>query len=266
MQGVNQRRFVHHRATRDVHQNRAFLHQLQFALADQVFGFLAQWHHQADEVSLGQQLIQRAELCAQLLLKFRLAAVAAVQNRHAETQAATTGNGGTDIAHADDTQGFAVHIGAEQGWPYAGFPFTGLGPGVQLCHAASGAHDQGKTQVGGAFGQHVRGVGEHQPALVEVIDVVIVVTHRHAGHHFKVLGVFQLLATQLAANADQAMGVGQGFLKLSIDIAQLGIRHDDVEILSQALDHCWRDAAEGKYGFLGIRKTHRYKARRLSGM
>ena len=62
------------------------------------------------------------------------------------------------------------------------------------------------------------------------------------------------------------MGVRQGFLKLGVDIAQLGIGSNHIEFLLQALDHFGRDTAEGKYGFLCARKAHLNKTRRLSGM
>ena len=203
---------------------------------------------------------------AQLLLKCGLAAVAAVQDWHVETQPATTGNGCADIAHADDTQGLAVDIAAEQGGWHAGLPLAGLGPGVKLGDPTGAAHDQGKTQVGGAFGQHVRGIGEHDAAFVEVVDIVVVVTHRDTGDDLQLPGMFQLLAPQFAADADQTVGVGQCLFELGVDIAQLGVGRDDVEILLQALDHRGGDAAEGKYGFLGAGKAHLNKTHRLSGM
>ena len=229
-------------------------------------GFLAQWHHQAHEISFGQQLVEAAKLCAQFLLQCGLAAVAAVQDGHVETQATTTGNGCADITHADNAQGLAVHIAAKQGRRHAGLPLACLGPGVQLGDPTCAAHDQGKTQVGGAFSQHVRGIGEHDAAFVEVVDIVVVVTHRDAGHHFQLTGIFQLLAPQFAADADQTVGVGQCLFELGVDIAQLGVGRDDVEILLQALDHLGGDAAEGKYGFLGAGKAHLNKTHRLSGM
>ena len=211
-------------------------------------------------------MIQATELRAQFLLKLGLAAVAAVEDWHVEAQTSTASNGCANVAHPDNAQGFAEHIAAEQRGRYAGLPLTCLGPGIQFCNAAGTAHDQRKTQVGGAFSQHVRGVGEHDPAFVEVLQIVVVVAHRHAGHHFQLLGVFQLLASQLAANANQAVGVGQGFFKLSIDVAKLGVGGDDIKVLLQALDHLGRDAAEGKYGFFCAWKAHQNKAHRLSEM
>ena len=41
------------------------------------------------------------------------------------------------------------------------FPYTTL-------FRSGAAHQQGEGQVGGAFGEHVGGVGEHDPAFIEV--------------------------------------------------------------------------------------------------
>ncbi len=191
-----------------------------------------------------------------MLLQLRLAAVAAVEHRHVETEAATTGDGRADIAQADDAQGLAVDIGAEQLRADRGFPLAGLGPGIQFGGPAGTAHDQGEGHVGSAFGQHVGGIGEHDPALAEVGHVIVVVADRDTGDHFKLAGVFQLGTPQFAADTDQPVGVGQGFLELGIDIAELGVRDNHVEILAQALDHGRGDAAEGEYGFFH-RKAHR---------
>ncbi|MOA24953.1 hypothetical protein D3C78_1456520 [compost metagenome] len=124
-----------------------------------------------------------------------------------------------------------------------------LGPGVQFSDAAGAAHQQGEGQVGGAFGEHVGGVGEQDPALIEVGQVIVVVAHRYAGYHLQVRGALQLLAPELATDSDQPVGVGQGFVELCVDIALGRARHDHVEVLLQALDHLGRDTAEGKYGF-----------------
>ncbi|MNK94056.1 hypothetical protein D3C87_1142460 [compost metagenome] len=142
-----------------------------------------------------------------------------------------------------------MHIATEQLRADGGLPLAGLGPGIQLGDAAGAAHQQGEGQVGGAFGQHVRSVGEHDPAFVEVSDVIVVVAHRDAGHHFQLGGVLQLCTTELAADTDQAVGVGQGFVELGVDVAVFRIRHDDVEVLLQAFDHLRRDATEGEDGF-----------------
>ena len=248
LQGFDQCRFVDHRAASDVHQNRARLHQRQFAMADQVFGFLAERYHQADEIGFGQQFIQAAHLCAELLFQRGLAAVTAVEDRHVETEAPTASDGRADVAHADDTQGLAMHIATEQRRTDARLPLAGLGPGVEFSHAPGTAHQQGERQISGAFCEHVRGVGEHDSALTEVRDIIVVVAHRNAGHHFQFRGVLQLGATEFTADADQAMGMGQGFIELGVDVAIFRIRHDDVEVLLQAFDHFRRDAAEGEDG------------------
>ncbi|MNB90233.1 hypothetical protein D3C75_372890 [compost metagenome] len=141
-----------------------------------------------------------------------------------------------------------MHIATEQLRTDSGLPLPGLGPGIQFGDAARAAHQQGKRQVGGAFGEHIRRVGQHDPAFVEVGQVIVVVAHRDTGYHFQRGGVFQLSAAEFATDADQAVGVGQGFVELGVDVAVFRIRHDDVEILLQAFDHWWSDAAECKDG------------------
>ena len=70
---------------------------------------------------------------------------------------------------------------------------------------------------------------------------------------------FELRTAQLATHADQAVGVGQGFVELCVDIAQLGVGRDHLEILLQAFDHFRGDAAEGEDSFFHCRRAHRLR-------
>ncbi|MCY1420578.1 hypothetical protein D9M71_362050 [compost metagenome] len=98
LQRLDQRRLVHHRAAGDVDQDGARLHQRQLAAADQVAGLRAERHHQHHEVGLAEQLVEAAVARAQFLLQRRLAAVAAVQHLHVETEAPAAGDGRADVA------------------------------------------------------------------------------------------------------------------------------------------------------------------------
>ncbi|MNL37477.1 hypothetical protein D3C87_1596220 [compost metagenome] len=51
--------------------------------------------------------------------------------------------------------------------------------------------------------------------------------------------------------------MGQGFVELGVDVAVFRIRHDDVEILLQAFDHCRSDAAEGQDSLFHERRARR---------
>ncbi|MND68344.1 hypothetical protein D3C80_597920 [compost metagenome] len=70
-------------------------------------------------------------------------------------------------------------------------------------------------------------------------------------------GIFQLRAPQLAACADQAVSLGQGFVELGTDVTVFRVGHNHVEVLPQALDHRGGDAAEGEYSLF-----HRAESRR----
>ncbi|MOA03691.1 hypothetical protein D3C78_1232110 [compost metagenome] len=150
-----------------------------------------------------------------------------------------------------------MHIATEQLRTDSGLPLPGLGPGIQFGNATGAAHQQGKRQVGGAFGEHIRRVGQHDPAFVEVGQVIVVVAHRDAGHHFQTGCVLQLRTTEFAAYTNQAMGMGQGFVELGVDVAVFRIRHDDVEVLLQAFNHLRGDAAECKDGLFHGRRARR---------
>jgi hypothetical protein len=137
-------------------------------------------------------------------------------------------------------------------------PLAGLGPGIEFGHTPRAAHQQGKRQVGGAFGEHIGGVGEHDPAFAEVGDVIVVVAHRDARHHFQPGRALQLGATEFATNTNQAVGIRQGFIELGIDVAVFRIWHNHVEVLLQALDHFLGNTAECEDGlFHGYRLVRR---------
>jgi hypothetical protein len=57
--------------------------------------------------------------------------------------------------------------------------------------------------------------------------------------------------------------MGQGFVELSVDITLFRVRHDDVEVLLQAFNHFWRDAAEGENSLFHGRRAR--QAERMGG-
>ena len=127
------------------------------------------------------------------------------------------------------------------------FPVAGLGVGVQFGDAAGTAHDQREAQVGGAFGQHVGGVGQHDAAFVEVTDVVVVVADRDAGHHFQLFRAFQLLAAQLATQRRSGRGLwGRASLNCAFISPIFGLGMITLKSCCRRSAISGDDAAEGK--------------------
>jgi len=141
-------------------------------------------------------------------LHFWLGARAVVQHTHAEAGRATPGQCFTNAPHADDPQGLAVHVGAEVRRPQAGLPFPRTHPTGQLHHPPRGGQEQGEAGIGGGFGEHVRGIGQHYPAPCQVRDVIVVDAHRHAGNHLQLRCQVEQFSVQAQAGAQQAMRPG----------------------------------------------------------
>ncbi|MNC28236.1 hypothetical protein D3C75_764350 [compost metagenome] len=127
-----------------------------------------------------------------------------------------------------------MHVAAELRGADRRLPVAGLDPGIQLRHAPCGGHQQGEAEVGGGLGQHIRGVGEQDAALVQVGQLVVVVAHRDGRDDLQPAGTFELGATERPADAEQAVGLGQCRGVLGVDVAGR-VEQGDVEIVPQAL-------------------------------
>jgi len=88
-----------------------------------------------------------------------------VGDGHAEADGAVC-DGPADAAQADDPEGGAVQVAAEQErWrPWPRFP--GADPSFSLADPADGGEQQRPCQVGGGVGEDVGGVGDDHPAAV----------------------------------------------------------------------------------------------------
>lgn len=243
-QGGDQRGLVDHLAAGDVDQDRRGFHQAQFARTDQLPGLRSQRHHHADEVGLAEQFVEAEEARAEFLFQFRLAVVAVVEHLHAEAETAAPGDGRADPAEAEDAEFLAMHVGAELRGVDGALPVPGLDPGVQLGDPSRGADQQGEAEVGGGLGEDVGRVGESDAAAVQVVQVIVVVADRDAGDDFQLLRLFQLPGAERPADADHAVGIGQGGGVLGVDVALFRFEHADVELALQAFEMLGGEATE----------------------
>lgn len=129
-----------------------------------------------------------------------------------------------------------MHVGAELRGVDGALPVPGLDPGVQLGDPSRGADQQGEAEVGGGLGEDVGRVGESDAAAVQVVQVIVVVADRDAGDDFQLLRLFQLPGAERPADADHAVGIGQGGGVLGVDVALFRFEHADVELALQAFE------------------------------
>ena len=137
---------------------------------------------QADQhrymVRLPQQRLQRAELRPQAGLRLRVAGAAIVKNPHSEP-GRPPGHRLADAPQPDDPQGGIVQVVAQHSLriPVAPLPRRHLPH--PLFETAGGGDQQTEGDVGGGFGQHVRGVAHRNPELGAGGQINVVHPHRH---------------------------------------------------------------------------------------
>src|SRR5690606_6473073 len=96
-----------------------------------------------------------------------------------------TSNGLPDATHAQNAQCAAVHFGARKHVQAPPVPAACAQEVFTLCQAPGGGHQQGKAEVGGGLGQHVRGVGGQHASSVDRGHVEVVVTDRDVGNNLQ---------------------------------------------------------------------------------
>ena len=163
-----------------------------------------------DEVRLAEQGRQVGPGRAQLALGRRVRGHRIlVEDPHPEALG-PPGHRAADPAEADHAQGLAVHVAAQQQHVLPMLEAAVTQVAVGLDHAAGGGHQERPREIGGGIGQHVGGIGDHDPAPGAGRDVDVVVAHRHVGDDAKVgAGVQQRLVDGLADHADQPLLVSQ---------------------------------------------------------
>ena len=169
---------VHHRAPGSVHQSGGGFHQGQGLPVEQMPGFGGQADQHRYMVRLPQQRLQRAELRPQAGLRLRVAGAAIVKNPHSEP-GRPPGHRLADAPQPDDPQGGIVQVVAQHSLriPVAPLPRRHLPH--PLFETAGGGDQQTEGDVGGGFGQHVRGVAHRNPELGAGGQINVVHPHRH---------------------------------------------------------------------------------------
>ena len=107
-----------------------------------------------------------------------------------------------------------------------------------LCQAPGGGHQQGKAEVGGGLGQHVRGVGGQHASSVDRGHVEVVVTDRDVGNNLQLRTCGeQRRIHPLAARGEHAHLALQALGQLLGREHMVGVVHLDIKVLAQSGDH-----------------------------
>ncbi|MNV55950.1 hypothetical protein D3C71_1482120 [compost metagenome] len=118
--------------------------------------------------------------------------------------------------------------------PQVGLPTAVTHPVRQLHNPPGGGQDQGKASVGGGFGEHVGGVGQHHATPAELGDVVVVHADRNAGHHFKLWRQVEQAGVQAQAGPQQPVRPRQGVAQARQAIGPGGVHPGHLDALLQA--------------------------------
>jgi len=217
-QRLRQRMLVHHLATRGVDQECIGLHQVQPAAVDQVPVGRATRAVQRNEVALRQHRVERLDLggaiAIQNILRHRRAVLH--QDFHAEPVMGTLGHGLTDAAETDDAQHLARDLGAHQMGRAPAGPLAGAQLALALARAARHHQHQRHGDIGGAFRQHVGGVGHGDAMGAHRVGVDMAVPHAVIGQQPGLRrGHIQRLGPQLVGDRGQdRIEPGQGRAEL----------------------------------------------------
>ena len=170
-----------------------------------------------------------------------LAAVV-IDHLHAKAMRAPACDGLTDTAHAQNAQGAAMHVAAQQCVVTPFGPVAVAQPALGLGHAARSGQQQGKAEIGRGFGQHVRCVGGQHANCRQCGQIQVVVTHSHIGTHAQPgTGSQHLCIDDFRRSRQDGIATLQVFPHLIAAPERiLGIVHH-VEMLAQALHHIGED-------------------------
>ena len=100
-------------------------------------------------------------------------------------------------------------------------PLAGAQVVLAFSNAPGGGHQQGKTKVGGGFGQHIGRIGGQYAGSGHGVQVKIVVANGHVGANFQVGASGQYIAVDRVT----AGGKRAGLTLQSLDQFSLGPNH-----------------------------------------
>ena len=159
-----------------------------------------------DEVRLGQQVVELAELGARLLLHFgRRSVHVVVDHLHAEALG-PAGEGLPDAAEPKDPDRLVVDVLAEHHHraphPSRAPPQESVAFGDPPCRR----HNQREGRVGGGLGEHLGGVRAHHAAARARLDVDVVEANRvvRHDHQLRARGVEELVVDLVRQERDRA--------------------------------------------------------------
>ena len=194
---ADQRVFIHQSAASGIDQIGAFAHLAHLRLTDDVGGFLGTWNMQGDDVSPGQQLIERLHRHAhaagsrsrqERIIRGHFHADAGGFARHRCP----------DTAQADDAQAFAFQFEAGQ----AVFrPFAGLHSGIGFRHVPCHRKQQGDRMLGGGQGIAIRGIHDRDAARGGSLDINGIDTGTGTADDFQMRCFFQGFGTDQRCRA-----------------------------------------------------------------
>ena len=163
-----------------------------------------------NDVAPGQQLVEVDEAGqVRRLDRLRGPRPRGVQDRHPET-GRPPGDRLADPPEADDAQGRAVDVGAEEQVRAPGPPLAGADKAVALGDPPSGGEHQGPGQIGRRLGQRARRVADRDPASSTGRDVDVVVADGVVADHPELWTgrVQQLLVDAIGEQGQDAVAAG----------------------------------------------------------
>ena len=210
-QRVSQSMFIDHAAASDVHHTGTLGEHRQFAGIDEVFGLGREGDVQREIVTLRQQFIFGSEgFDAEFGCLFGSHERIVANHFHVESDGSAS-NFPANSTQTDHTEGFPGYLRAKEALaiPFARF-HTGIGSG----NMAGYGEEKGNRMLGGRNRVPARSIHDDHPGAGRRHDINVINTHAGADDSSQVPRIFQFLAGDLCARAnDGAVTVANCFLK-----------------------------------------------------
>ena len=166
----NERRLVHERTARAVHEDRALLHHRELRRADEVFRLCAARRMKGHDVGLREQLVQRDRRHAQFLCALRRHERVEREERD-PPRAQARGHARADLAEADEPHGLSLKLRPDE---LRALPFPSLQRSLCLGDLAQEREEDRDRML--RCGDDVPGwsVDDEDPAFRRGLDVHVV--------------------------------------------------------------------------------------------